>query len=72
MDHYQHTSSDNGGVHASSGRPNHALYVTATTLRGNAWEAPGNIWYDALTDPGLKPTSTFARFAGVTLGHACS
>lgn len=72
MDHYVHTSTDNGGVHANSGIPNHAFYVTATTLGGKAWEAPGNIWYDALTDPRVKPNSTFAGFAGVTLRHARS
>lgn len=72
MDHYLHTSSDNGDVHANSGIPNHAFYVTATTLGGNAWEAPGNIWYDALTDPRLKPSSLFSRFAAVTLRHARS
>ena len=72
MDHYLRTTADNGGVHANSGIPNHAFTVTATTLGGNAWEAPGNIWYDALTDPQLKPTTTFAGFAGVTLRHARS
>jgi Zn-dependent metalloprotease len=41
MDHYVDTTSDNGGVHINSGIPNHAFYVTATTLGGNAWEAPG-------------------------------
>jgi Zn-dependent metalloprotease len=70
MDHYVNTTTDNGGVHANSGIPNHAFAVTATTLGGNAWEAPGNIWYDALTDPHLKANTTFARFAGVTLRHA--
>jgi Zn-dependent metalloprotease len=72
MEHYLHTSSDNGGVHANSGIPNHAFAVTATTLGGNAWEAPGKIWYDALTDPQMLPNATFARFAGVTLRHARS
>lgn len=70
MTHYVHTSSDNGGVHTNSGIPNHAFYVVATTLGGNAWEAPGQIWYDALTDPQLKPTATFSRFASLTLHHA--
>src|ERR1035437_3062349 len=50
MDHYLHTSADNGGVHTNSGIPNHAFYVASTTLGGNAWEAAGNIWYDALLD----------------------
>jgi Zn-dependent metalloprotease len=72
MDHYEKTSTDNGGVHANSGIPNHAFYVTATTLGGNAWEAPGHLWYDALTDPHLKPSSSFTQFAGITLRHARS
>jgi Zn-dependent metalloprotease len=72
MDNYLHTSADNGGVHTNSGIPNHAFYVTATTLGGKAWEAPGNIWYDALLDPRVKPKTTFALFAGVTLHHARS
>jgi len=72
MDHYLHTAADNGGVHTNSGIPNHAFYVTATTLGGKAWEAPGNIWYDALSDPRVKPKTTFAGFAAVTLRHARS
>ena len=70
MDHYVHTTSDNGGVHTNSGIPNHAFYVTATTLGGNAWEGPGGIWYDSLADPRVKPNSTFAAFAAVTLRQA--
>ena len=72
MDHYVHTSADNGGVHTNSGIPNHAFYVCATTLGGKAWEAPGSIWYDALLDPRVTPKTTFALFAGVTLRHARS
>jgi len=59
-------------VHTNSGIPNHAFYVVATTLGGKAWEAPGNIWYDALQDPKLTPKATFTLFAGVTLRHARS
>ncbi|HEY7049942.1 MAG TPA: M4 family metallopeptidase [Jatrophihabitantaceae bacterium] len=70
MDHYVNTTSDNGGVHTNSGIPNHAFYVLATTVGGNAWEAPGQIWYDSLGDPRLKPNATFARFAAVTLRQA--
>jgi len=72
MDRYLNTSTDNGGVHANSGIPNHAFYVTATTLGGKAWEAPGRIWYDALIDPQLKPGCSFSTFAAVTLHHAGS
>jgi Zn-dependent metalloprotease len=70
MAHYVHTVSDNGGVHTNSGIPNHAFYVVATTIRGPAWKSAGTIWYDALTDPGLKPNATFAAFAAVTLKQA--
>jgi Zn-dependent metalloprotease len=72
MDGYVHTTSDNGGVHTNSGIPNRAFYVVATTLGGSAWEAPGQIWYDSLADPRLKPNSTFARFASLTLRQARS
>lgn len=70
MDGYVHTTSDNGGVHTNSGIPNHAFYLIATTIGGNAWEAAGQIWYDTLADPRLHPTATFSRFAGLTLRSA--
>ncbi|WP_347354558.1 M4 family metallopeptidase [Intrasporangium sp.] len=70
MDDYVRTTADNGGVHTNSGIPNHAFYVIATTIGGNAWEAPGQIWYDTLADSRLRPGSTFARFAGLTLRNA--
>jgi Zn-dependent metalloprotease len=70
MAHYVHTASENGGVHTNSGIPNHAFYVVATTLGGNAWESAGAIWYDALGDPKLKPNTTFSAFASVTLRQA--
>jgi len=70
MEHYVDTASDNGGVHTNSGIPNHAFYVVATTLGGNAWEAPGAVWYDALADPKLTPNATFSAFASTTLAQA--
>jgi Zn-dependent metalloprotease len=70
MDHYVHTSQDNGGVHTNSGIPNRAFYVVASTIGGPAWQAPGQIWYDTLTDPQLQPGATFASFAKITLKHA--
>jgi Zn-dependent metalloprotease len=70
MDHYVQTSSDNGGVHTNSGIPNHAFYVIATSVGGNAWEAPGHIWYAALSDPHVRPSCTFPTFASVTLRQA--
>lgn len=39
---------DDGGVHVNSGIPNHAFYLFAKSLGGNAWEAPGAIWYEAM------------------------
>jgi|tagenome__1003787_1003787.scaffolds.fasta_scaffold20655058_1 Zn-dependent metalloprotease len=67
---YVRTIDDNGGVHINSGIPNHAFYVVATTLSGNAWERAGWIWYDATLDPKLKPTATFRQFARITLQAA--
>ena len=72
MAHYVHTAQDNGGVHTNSGIPNHAFYVVATTIGGQAWKAAGTIWYDALADPRLKPNASFAAFAAITLRQARS
>jgi Zn-dependent metalloprotease len=41
---------DNGGVHINSGIPNHAFYLVATEIGGQAWEKAGMIWYVALRD----------------------
>jgi Zn-dependent metalloprotease len=70
MDDFVVTAADNGGVHINSGIPNYAFYVTATTLGGKAWEAPGRIWYDALRDEKIKPTSGFKAFARATVRQA--
>lgn len=72
MDHYVRTVKDNGGVHINSGIPNYAFYVTATTLGGKAWQAPGKLWYAALSDDRTKPNTTFARFVATTLRLAGS
>jgi Zn-dependent metalloprotease len=66
MDDYVDTSSDNGGVHINSGIPNHAFYLVASTLGGNAWETAGQIWYDALTGGKLTAQAQFTDFAAVT------
>ena len=50
---------DNGGVHINSGIPNHAFYLVATELGGNAWEKAGAIWYATLRDSRLQPTARF-------------
>lgn len=41
-------TADRGGVHINSGIPNHAFYLVATELGGNAWETAGAIWYKTL------------------------
>ncbi|MEV7419392.1 M4 family metallopeptidase [Streptomyces sp. NPDC089919] len=70
MDDYVRTSRDNGGVHINSGIPNHAFYLVAAALGGNAWERAGQIWYDTLTGGELTPTADFADFAALTLKAA--
>lgn len=72
MDGYVQTASDNGGVHTNSGIPNHAFYLVATTIGGPAWKAAGQIWYDTISDPRLKPNATFSSFAALTLRSARS
>jgi hypothetical protein len=61
---------DWGGVHVNSGIPGHAFYRLATDLGGDAWEAAGPIWYDALVDPRMTPKPDFAAFAALTLEAA--
>ncbi len=62
---YVRTRSDDRGVHANSGIPNHAFYTVATLLGGNAWEVAGRIWYEALTRE-LGPRSRFQHCADAT------
>jgi Zn-dependent metalloprotease len=70
MRNYLHTYQDNGGVHINSGIPNHAFYLAAVALGGNAWEKAGRIWYDALRDSRLRPNSGFRTFARLTVVNA--
>jgi len=70
MRHYVHTAQDNGGVHLNSGIPNHAFYLAATAIGGNAWEKAGQIWYDTIRDKSLKASANFASFASRTLANA--
>lgn len=70
MSDYVQTAEDSGGVHTNSGIPNHAFYVVATTLGGNAWEGAGLIWYDTMRDTKVKPNASFADFARGTLRAA--
>ncbi|MFP5251602.1 MAG: protealysin inhibitor emfourin [Actinomycetes bacterium] len=65
------TTDDLGGVHINSGIPNRAFHLAATAIGGHAWEAPGRIWMDALTDP-LPRTAGFRDFAEATLAAAAA
>jgi Zn-dependent metalloprotease len=51
-DDFVHSSDDDqgdfGGVHTNSGITNRAFYLVATKIGGNAWDAPGHIWYNTL------------------------
>ena len=67
MDDYVETIQDNGGVHTNSGIPNHAFYLAAAEIGGNAWEVTGRIWYEALRDPAVRTDSGFAAFARLTV-----
>jgi Zn-dependent metalloprotease len=75
MDDYQNLPddndprNDNGGVHINSGIPNKAFHLVATAIGGNAWEAPGQIWYQTLTQR-LQPTSNFLDAANATIDAA--
>jgi Zn-dependent metalloprotease len=59
---------DWGGVHINSGIPNKAFYLTAIGIGGNAWEAPGLIWYDSLR--ASHQTTQFQGFADTTYAKA--
>jgi Zn-dependent metalloprotease len=72
MDDFVFTYEDNGGVHINSGIPNKAFYLASTKLGGFAWERAGRIWYDALRDSQIRPTSGFRRFARVAIDHAAA
>ncbi|TFD74300.1 M4 family peptidase [Cryobacterium sp. Sr8] len=69
---YIDTEDDNGGVHLNSGIPNRAFYLVAEALGGNAWEAPGQIWYDTLTGGALGRRVDFAGFARATEAAAAA
>ena len=55
---------DSGGVHINSGIPNHAFYLVAMELGGNAWEKVGPIWYQTLKN--LNRFSDFQDAASMT------
>ncbi|MDQ3831617.1 MAG: M4 family metallopeptidase, partial [Candidatus Tectomicrobia bacterium] len=72
MDNFQQLpdteEGDWGGVHINSGIPNHAFFLVATSLGGNAWEEAGHIWYEALKSSG--PFTDFQQFAERTYDFA--
>ncbi|MDH6125252.1 M4 family metallopeptidase [Kitasatospora sp. GP82] len=70
LNDYVDTSDDQGGVHINSGIPNHAFYLLATALGGNAWERAGQIWYDTLTGGRLTHDADFTAFAKATVAAA--
>ena len=67
---YLRTTSDNGGVHTNSGIPNHAFYLAAVALGGNAWEQAGHVWYETVTGGALHADATFPQFAQLTVATA--
>jgi Zn-dependent metalloprotease len=69
MRNYVTTADDSGGVHINSGIPNHAFYLIANRLGGNAWAVPGRIWYVVLTTK-LFPHAGFQDFAAATVAAA--
>ncbi len=64
MKDYDPSPSDNGGVHVNSGIPNHAFYLVAMALGGNAWDRAGKIWYQSLLR--FQPTTDFQGAAEIT------
>ncbi|HEY9683611.1 MAG TPA: M4 family metallopeptidase [Drouetiella sp.] len=68
MRDFVRTTRDNGGVHINSGIPNKAFADFAVAVGGNAWEAPGKIWFEARAQAGSDPS--FAQFAYQTIEAA--
>ncbi|MEO7745853.1 MAG: M4 family metallopeptidase, partial [Actinomycetota bacterium] len=67
---YVVTRDDNGGVHTNSGIPNHAFYLAATGVGGDAASGAGQVWYDVLTGGSLPADADFATFAALTVRAA--
>jgi Thermolysin metallopeptidase, alpha-helical domain/Caspase domain/Thermolysin metallopeptidase, catalytic domain/Papain family cysteine protease len=66
--------SDPRGVYINAGIPNHAFYLAAKRLRGNAWTRAGRVWYESLVrdsqSPKMTPRMTFKGFARRTVAVA--
>lgn len=67
---YVETEEDHGGVHLNSGIPNHAFYLFATALGGNAWETAGSVWFNVIATRSLPEDADFGTFAEQTLLQA--
>jgi Zn-dependent metalloprotease len=63
-------TADSGGVHINSGIPNHAFFLVATALGGNAWDRAGRIWYRTLL--ALNRTSNFAQMVEMSTQTAAA
>lgn len=70
MSGYVRTAADNGGVHTNSGIPNHAFYLAAVALGGNAWDKAGPIWYQTMVRRAVGPAAQFSAFATATVSVA--
>jgi len=57
-------------VHINSGIPNRAFALAARAIGGNSWERPGQVWYAAMTDGSVTPSTDFAGFAQATVDAA--
>ena len=66
MRHFVRTREDNGGVHVNSGIPNRAFYLASIGIGGPSWTGAGPVWYDALRDPAVTPSTDFSQFARLT------
>lgn len=68
-DHKEFRTAD---VHENCGIGNHAFYQAARAFNGNIWEKPGQIWYDALTDPEFQDPKkqNFLGWRDLTIKHA--
>jgi Zn-dependent metalloprotease len=67
MNNYVETDDDSGGVHINSGIPNRTFVLAAKAIGGNAWDVPGQIWYETLTNGYLSPESDFKDCARGTI-----
>ena len=65
MRDYVQTTDDDGGVHINSGIPNHAFFLAAAAMAGNAWERAGRIWYVAARDK-FSSSTDFQAAANLT------